>query len=94
MLSFSLPLPVVFLYIHIYSFLPGTSMRNPTRGKGHEEGSLTKRKGVIRLQGFPLEFPEHPPPKKPESACFTVLCFPPTLLTLQGAVPPPPFSRL
>ena len=63
MLSFSLPLPVVFLYIHIYSFLPGTSMRNPTRGKGHEEGSLTKRKGVIRLQGLPLEFPEHPPRK-------------------------------
>ena len=38
-------------------------MRNPARGKDHEEGSLTKRKGVIRLQGFPLEFPEHPPPK-------------------------------
>ena len=30
----------------------------------HEEGSLTKRKDVIKLQGFPLEFPEHPPPKK------------------------------
>ena len=38
-------------------------MRNPACGKGHEEGSLTKCKGVIRLQGFPLEFPEHPPPK-------------------------------
>ena len=36
-------------------------MRNPARGKGHEEGSLTKRKSVSRLQGFPLEFPEHPP---------------------------------
>ena len=42
----------------------GASVRNPARGKDHEEGSLTKRKGVIRLQGFPLEFPEHPPPKK------------------------------
>ena len=41
----------------------GASMRNPARGKGHEEGSLTKCKGVIRLQGFPLEFPEHPPQK-------------------------------
>ena len=38
-------------------------MRNPTRGKGHEEGSPTKRKGVIWLQGFPLGFPEHLPPK-------------------------------
>ena len=36
-------------------------MRNPARGKGHEEGSLTKRKSMSRLQGFPLEFPEHPP---------------------------------
>ena len=29
----------------------------------HEEGSPTKRKGVIWLQGFPLGFPEHLPPK-------------------------------
>ena len=43
--------------------VPGASMRNPARGKGHEEGSLTKCKGVIRLQGFPLDFPEHLPPK-------------------------------
>ena len=43
--------------------VPGASMRNPARGKGREEGSLTKRKGVIRLQGLPLEFPEHPPTK-------------------------------
>ena len=41
----------------------GASVRNPARGKGHEEGSLIECKGVIRLQGFPLEFPEHPPPK-------------------------------
>ena len=38
-------------------------MRNPARGKGHEEGSPTERKGVIRLRGFPLSFPEHLPPK-------------------------------
>ena len=38
-------------------------MRNPACGKGHEEGSLTKSKGMIRLQGFPPEFPEHPPTK-------------------------------
>ena len=44
-------------------FMPGASMRNPAHGKGHEEGSPTKRKGVIQLQGFPLGFPEHLPPK-------------------------------
>ena len=69
----------------------GAIVRNPAHGKGREEGSLKKRKGVIMLQGFPLEFPEHPPPKKPESACFTVLCFPPTLLTLTGGCPPTTF---
>ena len=31
--------------------------------QGHVEGSLTKCEDVIRLQGFPLEFLEHPPPK-------------------------------
>ena len=65
-------------------------MRNPACGKGHKEGSRIKRKGVIRLQGFPLEFPEHPP-QKLESACFTVLCFPPAFLTLTGGCPPTTF---
>ena len=41
--------------------LLGTCVRNPTCDKGHEEGSPTKRKGVIWLQGFPLGFPEHLP---------------------------------
>ena len=43
--------------------VPGASVRNPAHGKGHEEGSPTKRKGVIWLQGFPLSFPEHLPSK-------------------------------
>ena len=43
--------------------MPGASVRNPAHGKGHEEGSPTKRKGMIWLQGFPLSFPEHVPPK-------------------------------
>ena len=55
--------------------VPGASMRNPARGKGHEEGSLTKCKGVIRLQGFPLEFPEHVPQKPKKSASFCTLLF-------------------
>ena len=44
-------------------WLPGASVRNPAHGKGHEEGSPTKRKGVIWLQGFPLGFPEYLPSK-------------------------------
>ena len=63
-------------------WLPGASVRNPAHGKGHEEGSPTKRKGVIWLQGFPLGFPEHLPPK-------TRVCLPycnvlSTLLTFYG----------
>ena len=41
--------------------MPGACVGNPTCDKGHEEGSPTKRKGVIWLQGFPLGFPEHLP---------------------------------
>ena len=44
-------------------WVPGVSLRNPANGKGHEEGSPTKRKGVIHLRGFPLSFPEPLPPK-------------------------------
>ena len=70
-----------------FSFLPGANVRNPAHGKGHEEGRLKKSKGVIRLQGEPLKFPEHPPPKR-ESACHTTLCFSSTLLTLTGDLSP------
>ena len=35
----------------------------------------------VSPQGLPLDFPEHLPPKNPESACFTVLS---TLLTFSG----------
>ena len=45
------------------TIVPGASVSNPAHGKGHEEGSPTKCKGVIWLQGFPLSFPEHLPPK-------------------------------
>ena len=53
--------------------MPGASVRNPACGKGHEEGSLTKHKGVIRLQGFPLEFPEHLPPKNRVCLLYCVM---------------------
>ena len=54
--------------------------------QGHAEGSLTKRKDVIGFRDSPWKFLSiHPP--RPESACFTVLCFPPTLLSLTGDCP-------
>ena len=54
---------------------PGASVRNPAHGKGHEEGSWTKRKDVIWFQCSPWVFLNIYPPK-PESACLIVLCFP------------------
>ena len=64
------------LPFNLYYFLPGASVRNPTHGKGHEEGSPTKRKGVIWLQGFPLSFPEHPPPKTRVGLILLYCAFP------------------
>ena len=36
--------------------MPGASVRNPARGKGHEEGGLTLHKGGIKPQGSPWRF--------------------------------------
>ena len=38
-------------------------MRNLARDKVMWKEALTKHKDMIRLQGFPLEIPEHPPPE-------------------------------
>ena len=65
-------------------------MGNLVRGKGHEEGGLTKRKGGIRPQGSPLDFLEHLCPE-PKSVCFTILFLSPTPLTLTGGCPPTTF---
>ena len=62
--------------------LPGASVRNPARGKGPEEGSPTKHKGVIWLQGFPLGFPEHLPQKT--RVCLLYCTVLSTLLTFSG----------
>ena len=40
----------------------------------------------------PLDLLEHLP-QKPEPVCPTILCFSPTLLTLIGGYPRPPFSE-
>ena len=50
--------------VQIYPDHAGSQHEESCPWQGHEEGSLTKHKEVIRLQGFPLEFPEHPLPKK------------------------------
>ena len=47
-------------------------------------------KGESGHKGASLYLLMHLPPK-PESACLTVLCFPPTLLTLTGGCPPTTF---
>ena len=70
----------------------GASMGNPTRGKSHEEGGLTKRKGgASGPPPPPTDFLEYLPPE-PKSICFTILSLSPTPLTLTGGYPPPPFS--
>ena len=61
-------------------------MRNPAHAKVmRKEARHTQRQD--QASGVPLEILEHLPPK-PESACFTVLCFPTTLLTLTGGLSP------
>ena len=64
------------------TIVPGASVRNPAHGKGHEEGSPTKCKGVIWLQGFPLGFPEHLPPKTRVCLLYSTVLS--TLLTFSG----------
>ena len=66
-----------------YTWMPGASVTNPAHGKGHEEGSPTKRKDMIWLQRFPLGFPEHLPPKKTRvGLLYCTVLF--TLLTFSG----------
>ena len=65
--------------------LPGASMRNSARGKGHEEGGSAYTKAGTSLRRPSV--PEHLPPK-PESACLTALRFSPTLLTLYRGLSP------
>ena len=50
-------------------------MGNPTRGKGHEEGGLTKCKGGIRPQGSPLDFLKHLSPEPKICLPFYIMPF-------------------
>ena len=53
----------------------GVSLRNPARGKGHEEGGLTKCKGGIRPQGSPLDFLKHLSPEPKICLPFYIMPF-------------------
>ena len=64
--------------------VPGASVRNSTRGKGHEEGGSAYAKAGSSLRRPPV--PEHLPPK-PESAYFTASCSHLHLWLYRGAVP-------
>ena len=70
--------------------MPGARVRNPARGKGHEEGGLTYAKVGSDLRG--------PPGHSRASTPKTRVCLPycimlsPTPLTLTGGYPPPAFS--
>ena len=59
-------------------------------GKSHEERGLTNAHAGSGLSGPPgLSRASDP---KPDSVCLIALCLSPTLLTLTGGYPPPPFS--
>ena len=69
-------------------FLQGASTGDPTHDK-----VMWKRpdeQGRLGLEGPPG--PARASTPKPESVCLTILCLSPTLLTLTGGYPWPPFS--
>ena len=70
------------------TILPGASTEDPTHDK-----VMWKRpdeQGGSGLEGPPG--PAQASTPKPESICLTILCLSPTLLTLTGDYPQPPFS--
>ena len=68
--------------------LPGATMGNPTHDKVMWKRS--DEQGRSELEGRPGSARASTP--KPESVCLTILCLSPTLLTLTGGYPRPPFS--
>ena len=66
--------------------MPGASMRNPARGKGHEEGGFGIGKGGIKPQETPCSRAS-----TPKTRVCSMLS--PTPLTLLGTLPHHHFSR-
>ena len=71
--------------------MPGASTGDPTHDK--VMWRRPDRQGGSGLEGLPG--PARASAQKPKSVCllFTILCFSPTLLTLTGGYPQPPFSE-
>ena len=70
------------------NFMPGATTGDPTHDKVMWKRS--DEQGWSELKG-PPEYAWASTPK-PESVCLTTLCLSPTLLTLTGGYPRPPFS--
>ena len=71
--------------------MPGASTRDPTHDKVMQK--RPDRQGGSGLKGLPG--PAQASTPEPKSVCllFTILCLLPTLLTLTGGYPRPPFSE-
>ena len=71
--------------------MPGASTGDPTHDK--VMWRRPDNQGGSGLKGLPG--PARASTLKPKSVCllFTILCFSPTLLTLTGGYPQPPFSE-
>ena len=71
--------------------LPGSSTGDPTHDKVMQR--RPDRQGGSELEGLPG--PARASTPQPKSVCllFTILCLSPTLLTLTGGSPRPPFSE-
>ena len=68
--------------------MPGATTGDPTHDKVMWKRS--DEQGGSGLKGSPGSARASTP--KPESVCLTILCLSPTLLTLTGGYPWPPFS--
>ena len=64
--------------------MPGASVRNSARGKGHEEGGSALRKGGIEPQETPCSRASTPKTRVCLPYCFMLSTTP---LTLRGADP-------
>ena len=68
--------------------MPGATKGDPTHDK--VMWKTHDKQGGSWLKGPPESAQASTP--KPESVCLTILCLSPTLLTLTGGYPRPPFS--
>ena len=90
LVNYKLKIKVDMQMSFYYYNLPGVSVRNPARDKVMRKEAWQNTRTWSGFRGSLWTFLNiHP--ARPESACFTVLCFPPTLLSLTGGCPPTTF---